>query len=235
MTTQEFSNAFDILLNSYNNTGIPGMERTIGGLAFDEYEKSVFLTQAQTEVIIELYSGRNERGASFEGTEELRTYLKDLIKTVTIKEDTEDNIGLTKYSKFFKLPSDVLFITYEAVTLDDKSLCNDNPIVVVPTIQDDLHSVIENPFKWPSNRRALRLDKESNTAEIISKYNIKEYIIRYISKPSPIILTTLENDKIDGLNTITECKLHPTLHGYILRKAVALALASRGSQGNMSN
>lgn len=233
MTTQEFSNAFDILLNSYNNPGVPGMEHTIGGVAFDEYEKSIFLTQAQTEVIIELYSGRNERGASFEGTEELRTYLKDLIKTDNLQENKEDYKGLTKYSKFFKLPSDVLFITYEAVTLDDDSLCNDDSIAVVPTTQDDLHSIMENPFKWASNRRALRLDNSSNVAEIISKYNIKEYTIRYISKPSPIILTTLENDKIDGLNEITECKLNAALHDYILRKAVALAIASRGS--NTSN
>jgi hypothetical protein len=40
MTTDEFSNEFDILANSYSDS--------IGNqlLKFDEYEKSIFLTQA---------------------------------------------------------------------------------------------------------------------------------------------------------------------------------------------
>ena len=51
MTTQEFSDGFDTLLNSFGNT------LTFGStLTFDEYEKSVFLTKAQESIVIELSS-----------------------------------------------------------------------------------------------------------------------------------------------------------------------------------
>ena len=81
MTTKEFSDAFDTMLNSYSDFS--------SILAFDEYEKSLFLTQAQEQLIVELYSGRNNKALSFEMTEELRSSLKGLIKTVTLNENSE--------------------------------------------------------------------------------------------------------------------------------------------------
>lgn len=42
MTTQEFSSEFDILYNNIMSNAAPGL---------DEYEKSVFLTKAQEEIL----------------------------------------------------------------------------------------------------------------------------------------------------------------------------------------
>ena len=42
MTTQEFSNEFDVLYNNIMSNQAPGL---------DEYEKSVFLTKAQNEIL----------------------------------------------------------------------------------------------------------------------------------------------------------------------------------------
>jgi len=44
MTTKEFSTEFDTLIGAYLSTLPPNIPGTI--LEFDEYEKSVFLTQA---------------------------------------------------------------------------------------------------------------------------------------------------------------------------------------------
>lgn len=74
MTTEEFSNEFDTLLNSYSN------EYSIN---IDEYEKSIFLSHAQEEILLELYNGKNQFEDSFEGTEEIRRYLSNLVKTYT--------------------------------------------------------------------------------------------------------------------------------------------------------
>ena len=63
MTTEEFSNEFDTLLNSYSN------EYSIN---IDEYEKSIFLSHAQEEILLELYNGKNQFEDSFEGTEDFR-------------------------------------------------------------------------------------------------------------------------------------------------------------------
>lgn len=231
MTTKEFSDNFDILLNSYNTPERFGFTNT-GSIMLDEYEKSLFLSQAQEQIVISLYTGRNEKGKSFENTEELRTNLKSLIKTATIKEDLKVHQGLSGYSKFYILPPDVLFITYESAILDDeKAGCNNgSSILIVPITQDEFYRIMNNPFRQSNKRKALRLDNNQNIAEIISKYNIKDYTIRYLSKPTPIVLTDLVDVSIDGVNTQTECNLNSAMHRTILERAVALAIASRGLQ-----
>lgn len=227
MTTKEFSDAFDVLLNSYST-----QMNLIDSMAINEYEKSLFLTQAQEQLIIELYTGRSDKGASFEMTEELRLSLKGLIKTATLSKSDSDFKGISKYSKFFILPPDVLFITYEVATLEDESAgCkNGLEISVIPVTQDEFHRVMNNPFRRASNRKALRLDNSLDVAEIVSKYNIKDYTIRYLSKPTPIILADFDEVTIDKESKITECKLDSLMHRYILERAVALALASKGIQ-----
>lgn len=219
MTTKEFSDAFDTLLNSAG-----------GGVSLDEYEKSLFLTQAQEQIVIELYTGRNNIGASFEETEEIRSSLRSLIKTEPLTESAGEFKGISKYSKFFTLPSDVLYITYESATLSDKSAgCKDgSDIPVIPVTQDEFDRVMNNPFRGPSKRKALRLDNGSNIVEIITKYNIKNYTIRYLSKPAPIVLAELEDVSVGS--DIVGCKLDSATHMYILERAVTLALASKGVQ-----
>ena len=55
------------------------------------------------------------------------------------------------------------------------------------------------------------------------------YIIRYVRRPTPIILTDLPNNlSIDGISEEQECELNPILHMDILNKAVELAITTRG-------
>lgn len=226
MTTEEFSNAFDTLLNSYNSNPIYGAE-VKSDIVIDEYEKSLFLTKAQEEIVIELYTGKNVFNEGFEKTEEIRRYLSELINTAVITEK-QNNIGLSDKSVFFKLPSDVMFITNESVKLEDTNLkCNIENVAVIPVRQDDYHSIINNPFRGPNSKRVLRLDIKNNIVELLSKYNISQYIVRYLAKPTPIILTDLDDITIDNKNTITECGLNPALHRSILERAVRLALISK--------
>jgi hypothetical protein len=97
-----------------------------------------------------------------------------------------------------------------------------------PTTVDEYYNVLNNPFRGPSNNRAIRLDIEDNTVEIISNLDINSYIIRYVSRPNPIILTELPIDlSINGKNQITSCDLNPALHRQILERAVRLALISQ--------
>jgi hypothetical protein len=46
MTTIEFSNMFDTLLNSYRDIKSFGATSSMASLELDEYEKSILLTQA---------------------------------------------------------------------------------------------------------------------------------------------------------------------------------------------
>lgn len=228
MGIREFSDLFDIIANSYSSSS--------GELLFDEYEKSIFLTQAQEQLVVELYSGRNTNGVSFEQSEELRSYLRNLIKTDTLVEDNREHKGISKYSKFFICPKDVLFITYEAATISDElaGCKNDSVISIIPVTQDEFYRIVHNPFRGPNTRRALRLDGDTDVLEVVSKYNIKDYTIRYLSKPTPIILEDISEMglEIDGESNITECKLDSAMHRNILERAVALAIASRSIQSN---
>lgn len=228
MTTEEFSNEFDTLLNSYSNTEKFGI--THSTIELDEYEKSVFLTKAQEDVVIDMYNGKNTFGDSFEKTEEIRRYLSSLIKTYTTSTKEITYKGLSKHSVFFKLPEDLWFITYEAVDLKDDGLgCKSGEdVCVTPVTQDEYHRIRKNPFRGSNERRALRLDLNEEVVEIISKYNVASYLVRYLSRPNPIILTDLPSDlSINGINKKTECELNPAIHRSILEKAVKLAIISK--------
>ena len=231
MTTEEFSNEFDVLLSSYSTqeTGLVG-----GPLEFSEYEKSIFLTRAQEEVVISIYDGKNPLGESFENTEETRRSLSPLIKTYTTNTAVLGQTGLSQYSKFYNLPADLWYITYESVTLSDPTLgcLNNKEAIVIPVTQDAYYKINKNPFRGASDKRALRLDAGNNIVEIVSKYTTSKYLIRYLSKPAPIIIVNLpDNLSINGISIKTECELNPVMHKTILERAIQLALSSRIQTG----
>lgn len=232
MTIQEFSNTFDTLLNSYSTQSQFGEQASKREIVLDEYEKSLYLTRAQEEVVVNLYNGRNPYGATFEGTEELRRYLEGLVKTKKyLSEDTIESTGVNENSVFFKLPEDIAFITLEQVIFDDELLgCYDGSVAsVYPITQDEYERVKNNPFRGPTKYKVIRLDPGDNLVELISKYKIGTYLLRYLSRPNPIILEDLPNElTINGENTERECELNPILHDTILTRAVQLALQSKG-------
>ena len=228
MTTEEFSNEFDTLLNSYST--IEALGKVPSTVELDEYEKSVFLTNAQEEIVIGMYNGKNSFGDSFERTEEIRRYLSGLIKTYTTTDKKVGYTGLSKSSVFFELPDDLWFITYESVNLKDDGLgcMSGEDVSVIPITQDEYHRIGKNPFRGTNKRRALRLDLSGKVVEIVSKYNVESYLVRYLSRPTPIILTNLtDNLSINNISVKTECELDPVIHRAILERAVKLAIISR--------
>lgn len=222
MTNKEFSDGFSTLLNSFGITP---------NITLDEYEKSTFLTNAQEQLIIDIYSGRNIiYGKSFEQTEEIRRYLSNLVETYETSTKVTGKLGLSQDSVFFEIPQDTWFITYEMAFLKDSRLgCLDGiEASVVPLPQDDLYRAKDNPFRGPSKDRVLRLDIKSDLAELISKYNVDKYLMRYISQPTPIILVDLPDGlSINSVSTESECELNPVVHRAILERAVQLAIISK--------
>lgn len=205
MTTQEFSIQFDILYNNLASNAAPPL---------NEYEKSVFLTKAQSEIVLELYSGRNQLGLSFESSEEVRKYLRPLLIYRTVP--------LSKNSSTITIPEDIWLITRESI--------GNTP--VIPISQDDYYRVKENPFKGAKkNKRALRISNGDSDLLIHKEDypespNTLDYKVWGLQKPSPIILdgildTTLT---IDGEYAYPlDCVLPDSLHEAILDRAVLLA------------
>lgn len=202
MTLEELSNEFDVIVNSYDNSQ---------SLVFNEYEKSIYLTKAQEYIIKDLY--RN-----YEGTEELNSYLKTLIKDKTYLIEDSTNIELD-------YPNNFLYILKEYANIN--TTCKSNNIVdVLPITQDEYNEVVGNPFRG-SKSKVLRL--EENKIKLITDLPIISYTMTYLSNPSPIILVDLPN----GLTINNESKKSTTIetsesiHREILDKAVQLAIQSK--------
>lgn len=233
MTTQEFSNQFDTLLNSYNQQeefGNQGKQ----SIVLDEYEKSVFLTQAQEDIIKAYYSGQYQQD-QFDSTEQAKRAMASLIKECTLQGSVIPSQHLSNNTTIWDLPTknDVWYIIYESLYTNDKN------IPVVPATYDEWHKLKRNPFRGPTRDRAIRLDFGKGLTEqalyLITKETVDVkndvYTISYISKPSPIILVDLtdSNLSINGVSIKSECDLHPSTHILILNRAVQLAIAAHKS------
>ena len=225
MTVNEFSYQFDVMLRSFAQAGT---------LVLDEYEKSVYLTMAQESFVKEKYNN------NFEQDEELREILRPLITTAVGYQVQPTNGSGQLYFDKYKTSywmlqvSNLWWIVHEQVTLYDECLadCYNGKIADVKVVRvDELNTIIKNPFLRPNESRVLRIDHDGNNNipkfELISKYNIDSYRIRYIRAPKPIILQNLPDSlTIYGIKQAQTSELNTSTHGEILARAVQLAISS---------
>jgi len=98
---------------------------------------------------------------------------------------------------------------------------------VVPIKFDEYSRLMSKPYKRPLKYQAWRLinSDTANKADIIigPSDRLSSYILRYIRKPKPIIVSDLDGLTIDGLGSTQACELDPILHEEILQRAVELA------------
>ena len=238
MTNEEFSNEFDVLYNSITSNQAPGL---------DEYEKSVFLTKAQSEILREYFNSRVDgTNGGFDGSQKRQYDFSFLIKT-TILDANLSNEGEEGYipkinnrGYLFNFPEDY-FLSINEVIRDDES--SNKFYSVVSISYSDYQRLMTKPYAYPPKRVAWRLfigtiqktlegtsDKVTvPVAEIIGKFvgnsNNWNYTLRYVKKPNPIILINLTDDdlSIEGKKTKTPCEFPSQLHQEILERAVTLA------------
>lgn len=226
MTVVEFSSEFDILYDNISSKSAPGL---------DQYEKSVYLTTAQFEIVRAAYSGYNTSKRSFEGDEQKRRELSELVKDFKSTIFFNNSTSLSKDSKMVSIPSDVMYILYESASTGNQ--CGETVSVeVVPVAYDQYMENMKNPFRKPNGNRILRLDTSKNftskNVELVSSVGLREYSMRYLKYPAPIILDDFELDPnlaglnltVDGANEIKECELDASIHRSILNRAVELAI-----------
>lgn len=225
MTTQEFSNEFDVLYNNIMSNQAPGL---------DEYEKSVFLTKAQLEILKNYFNPKgNKYGQGFDENAKRQIDFSTLITVAKPPQYTPEG-GYVKFddrSQLYKMPQDILLVLNETGinTVDGVN----SLISIIPMNYEEYARLMSKPWKQPLKNQGWRLFQSTGgvdfISEIVIKYNssLADYKIRYIKRPKPIILANLadeySNVSIEGINTITECELDPILHPEILQRAVELA------------
>lgn len=226
MTNNELKERFNL---RYNNAleGAPGL---------DDFEISSYLTISQEEKVKEYYDIDKDPTSSFELKERSRRVLSELVKNEVLTTPISSTRGLVDDSKFFELNGDPMFIVLEFLKLKSTDKVYNGKIVdVKPITHDDFLVDFRNPFRKPNKNKAWRVDisKENSktVVEIIAAVDISQYQVRYISFPSPIVLTNFEKDEefaglgltVNGVNEVTECKLSTQIHNEIVDRAVELA------------
>lgn len=229
MTNQEFSNEFDVLYNNIMSNQAPGL---------DEYEKSVFLTKAQDEIVKNYFNPKgNKYTEGFDDNEKRQIDFSMIMRSKSITTDVTDGDFDTRAKKV-SLSSDIIMIINEYVlvsrpksTSDPNSKEEEVRLTIVPIEYKEYSRLMSKPYKRPLKWQAWRLLNNSNnqnSAEIIiGPYDtFKSYNIRYIKKPRAIILSDLEGVTLDGKETAQTCELDSILHPEILQRAVELAKAA---------
>lgn len=239
MTTAEMDKVFDILYDNISSNGAPGINK---------YEKSVLLTKAQDELVSGNYSPYNSIQKGFESSENRRRELNELVKPYSTTTTVTSASGIDSNSVFFEIPTNVYYIIQEDIVLSSTDTCINNTVAsVVPITHDEYNVQKKSPFRKPNKERAWRMDiskiNDTPVVEIISAYTPKEYKMRYVKKPSPIVLVDFESDPelmgmgltVDGINTTTECELNSEVHQSIVDRAVELAIRGYRENSLQSN
>lgn len=179
MTTQEFSNSFDTLLNSYSIQPGFGEGASKADVTLDEYEKSVLLTQAQDLVVKSyFYGNQNPQGQGFDDSERRQVDFSSLIKTATLtKSDDQESVfddrGIIYQMplKVIAKPSGVVFSGNNKIDTTGKymKIDEDNNHVYVLNTTDVLF-ILNEKLIVKENESATKGDNY-----VIVPLNYKEY------------------------------------------------------------
>ena len=200
----------------------------------DEYEKSVFLTKAQEEILKNYFNPKgNKYQEGFDDNEKRQIDFSSLVTVITIPSYSDSQyIKIDDRSLLFLMPNDMLFALNEVCEITENNI---NRLVnVVPISFIEYSRLISKPYKRPLKNQCWRLisssSKKNRVFELILPFGSivpGSYRIRYVSRPAPIILVDLSTEypglSINGITSVTECELDPSIHYEILQRAVELA------------
>ena len=162
MTNQEFSDEFDILYNNITSNKIPGL---------DEYEKSVFLTKAQSEILKEYFNARiDSSNNGFDGSQKRQYDFSKLIRVSTLfdinsyKERITPLEKIDRRSRVFLFPEDY-FLSINEIISDDKYQYS-----VEPLRYDEYQRLILKPYSYPVKRAAWRLLSDKKNCNYVHEY-----------------------------------------------------------------
>lgn len=212
MNNIEFSNEFDILYANImsGSADLPGL---------NEYDKSVFLTQAQEELVKNYFSPKaNKYQEGIDGSTRRQVDFSELMKTgvgTLIPLGSLQAVSFDRRAKAYVMPTDVFLIVNEMLYVTKSG--KDIPQQVIPLTYQEYNRLMSKPYKEPLKNQAWRiiangdnypqgvttpvsggndkanLSTDAIMVEIITHTGdvISDYIVRYVARPVPIILINL--------------------------------------------
>lgn len=156
MTTQEFSNEFDVLYNNIMSNQAPGL---------DEYEKSIFLTKAQEELVRDYFNSRNVKNAQgFDDSQKRQYDFSTLLNSITLPDFIDNYRALSVIkqgisntifddrAKIYIAPSDLFLVINESIEDSAKRRYS-----VLPISYDEYNRLMLKPYGFPLKRQAWRI------------------------------------------------------------------------------
>src|SRR5690606_6343977 len=147
------------------------------------------------------------------------------VEDITSSQPSTSYTGLDTRSEFFIYPSNTLMVLNEQIFTDRQ-------LTVVPLNYKEYDRLMSRPYTEPFKRQCWRLlqtdvDDDNIISEIIVRTGttVSKYILRYVKRPSPIILDDITDMglSINGISTSSECELDDIIHREILNRAVEKA------------
>lgn len=237
MTAAELLQKFNLHYDNILSAAAPGL---------NEYEVSLYLTQAHREVVSSYYNGVMG-GDTVDSTEAVKSLIPRYIlsDSIQVTNLTPNQIeGL--YSYVVTLNPKVLQLLGERLKGPNTSGATIRNVTVKPVNIDVLYRLMRNPFRRPSDLRVWRLDETSDedttdrqiiliSSEDLSSNNF-QYIYTYMKEPEPIILVDLDSEEWTSIGDLSIMgqkkanvdgdlgdKISPTLWELIINRAVELA------------
>ena len=184
MTGVEFSNGFDVLFNNITSNQAPGL---------NEYEKSLFLTKAQDELLKNYFNPKgNKYQEGFDGNPKRQMDFSLLMRThgaapVTYSSSTSDydpsSVSTAPYDtrgKLYTMPDDVFIPINESLrfvikntTATPATYSVEFSRQVIPLSFDEYTKLMNKPYKEPLKNQAWRLlvDNTINSAYLDGNNN----------------------------------------------------------------
>ena len=195
MTTTEFSNQFDLLFNNISSNQAPGL---------NEYEKSVFLTKAQDEIVKNYFqaeSNGNTIKKGFDDTAIRQMDFSDLIMSKTLTEEQEEP-DVDPRALVYKISKDdrVYIIINESLYLmvNQEGKLKVNGIrQVVPIKYTEYMRLMSKPFKEPLKNMAWRIITKGREgdADVDKSTGDPTIIDKTVSSKIEIVITTADKNR----------------------------------------
>ena len=247
MTRGEFSEQFDFWYNNLTSYQAPGLM---------EDEKSMVLTKAQDEVLLNHFTGNNPLSQGFDASAKRQADFSDMIRTYeeekafhaptepyastyegkwNIERPTEPNIYIIVNEEV------TVYNSYEIVEVESitKEVYGDEHVcTVVPLSASEYARVIQKPYKYPPKDQAWRLyttfwkelpDPQGGTRKVETAVN---RIIGWWPEAKKLMYTIRYIKKPEPIDLTTGseddecCELPEILHDEIIQRAVELAKAA---------
>lgn len=178
MLIEEFSTQFDVLFNNITSNQAPGV---------DEFEKGVFLTKAQEQLVVEYFNNRTDGvGGGYDGSQKRQYDFSSLVETVVLAGDNQTVPSIAKLDKrsaLFYFPKNYF------LSVNEQVLYENNQYTVIPLTYAEYQRLMLKPYQLPTKRAVWRLfngqyNNNQNPPELVPVIEVIGYFTENATVPT---------------------------------------------------